>query len=81
MACGTPVLTSDVSSLPEVVGDAAVLASPTDVEAIADGLTRLLDDAGLREDLAARARRRAAAFSWERCARETLAVYRSAVAR
>jgi glycosyltransferase involved in cell wall biosynthesis len=80
MACGTPVLTSDVSSLPEVAGDAAVLVSPTDVNAIADGLTRLLDDAALRSDLAARGLRRAAAFSWERCARETLAVYR-AVAR
>jgi glycosyltransferase involved in cell wall biosynthesis len=77
MACGTPVLTSDVSSLPEVAGDAAVLVSPTDVEAIADGLTRLLDDAALRADLAARGLRRAASFSWERCARETLAVYRS----
>jgi len=79
MACGTPVLTSDVSALPEVAGDAALLVSPTDVEAIADGLTRLLDDAALRADLAARGLRRAAAFSWERCARETLAVYTSVV--
>jgi glycosyltransferase involved in cell wall biosynthesis len=75
MACGTPVLTSDVSSLPEVAGDAALLVPPTDVEAIADGLTRLLGDAALRSDLAARGLRRVAAFSWERCARETLAVY------
>jgi glycosyltransferase involved in cell wall biosynthesis len=81
MACGAPVLTSDVSSMPEVAGDAAVLVDPTDVEAIADGLTRLLDDAALREDLAARGRRRAASYSWERCARETLAVYRSVLAR
>jgi len=79
MACGTPVLTSDVSSLPEVAGDAALFVPPTDVEAIADGLTRLLDDAALRADLAARGLRRAAAFSWERCARETLAVYTSVV--
>jgi glycosyltransferase involved in cell wall biosynthesis len=81
MACGTPVLASDVSSLPEVAGDAAVLVSPTDVEAIADGLTRLLDDAALRADLVARGLRRAAGFSWERCARETLAVYRAVAHR
>ncbi len=79
MACGTPVLTSDLSSLPEVAGDAAVLVPPTDVEAIADGLLRLLEDAALRADLAERGRRQAASFSWERCARETLAVYRSVV--
>lgn len=79
MACGTPVLTSDVSALPEVAGDAALFVPPTDVEAIADGLTRLLGDAALRADLGARGLRRAAAFSWERCARETLAVYTSVV--
>jgi len=77
MACGTPVLTSDVSSLPEVAGDAALLVCPTDVDAIAGGLTRLLESAPLRADLAARGLCRAAAFSWERCARETLAVYTS----
>jgi len=79
MACGTPVLTSNVSSLPEVAGDAALLVPPTDVDAIADGLTRLLGDAALRADLAARGLRRVAAFSWERCAQETLAVYTSVV--
>ena len=57
MACGTPVLTSNVSSLPEVAGDAAVLVPPTDVDAIADGLRRLLEDAALRADLAERGRR------------------------
>jgi glycosyltransferase involved in cell wall biosynthesis len=75
MACGTPVLTSNVSSLPEVAGDAAVLVSPTDVDAIAGGLGRLLESRALRADLADRGVRRAAEFSWERCARETLAVY------
>lgn len=75
MACGTPVLTSSVSSLPEVAGDAAVLVPPTDVHAIAEGLNRLLEDDALRVDLARRGPRRAAQFSWERCARETLAIY------
>jgi glycosyltransferase involved in cell wall biosynthesis len=77
MTCGTPVLTSDISSLPEVAGAAAVLVPPTDVEAIADGLLRLLEDAALRADLAECGRRQAANFSWERCARETLSVYNS----
>jgi glycosyltransferase involved in cell wall biosynthesis len=76
MACGTPVLTSDASSLPEVAGDAALLVSPTDVEAIAGALRRLLEAPALREALAARGLRRAAAFSWDRCARQTLGVYR-----
>ena len=80
MACGTPVLTSSVSSLPEVAGDAAMLVSPTDVDAMAGALARLLEDGALRADLAERGRRRAAQFSWERCARQTLAVY-TAVAR
>jgi glycosyltransferase involved in cell wall biosynthesis len=79
MACGTPVLTSDISSLPEVAGAAAVLVPPTDVEAIADGLLRLLEDAALRADLTERGRRQAGSFSWERCARETLSAYNSVV--
>jgi glycosyltransferase involved in cell wall biosynthesis len=77
MACGTPVLTSNVSSLPEVAGDAAVLVPPADVDAIAAGLHRLAEDDTLRADLAERGPRRAAQFSWERCARETLAVYQA----
>jgi alpha-1,3-rhamnosyl/mannosyltransferase len=72
MAAGAPVLTSDVSGLPEVAGDAAVLVDPLEVAAIAAGLTRLLTDPALRADLARRGRARAAAFSWERTARETL---------
>ena len=77
MACGTPVLTSSVSSLPEVAGDAAVLVQPRDVDAIAEGLGRLLEDDSLRRQLSERGYRRAADFSWERCARETLAVYKA----
>ncbi len=77
MACGTPVLTSNLSSLPEVAGDAALLVSPSDVDAIAEGLGRLLEDAALRRELSERGYRRAAHFSWERCARETVAVYQT----
>jgi glycosyltransferase involved in cell wall biosynthesis len=70
MTAGTPVLTSDRSSMPEVGGDAAVYCDPTSVESIRDGLVRVLAD---RERLIAAGRERAKLFSWERCARETLA--------
>lgn len=72
MRCGAPVLTSSVSSLPEVAGDAAVYVDPTDVASIAAGLERALSDAGLRERLAAAGVERARSFSWSRCAGETL---------
>ena len=72
MAAGTPVLTSDRSSLPEVAGDAALLVDPTAISSIRAGLARLLADSGLRSDLAARGRGRAATFTWERTARATL---------
>jgi glycosyltransferase involved in cell wall biosynthesis len=75
MACGCPVVTSNVSSLPEVAGDAAVLVDPASVDAIAAGIARLwTDDAG-RADLVRRGRERARRFTWERAARETAAVY------
>ena len=80
MACGTAVLTSATSALPEVVGEAALLVDPQDEAAIAEGLERLLSDAGERRARAEAGLRRAAAFSWERTAEETLAVYREAAA-
>lgn len=75
MACGAPVLCARASSLPEVVGDAALLVDPLSVEAIAAGLGRLLADAGLRRELRERGLRRAAEFSWRRTAEATLRVY------
>ena len=77
MACGTPVVTSNVASLPEVTGDAAILVAPEEVDGIRDALSRVLDDATLRADLSRRGLARAAQFSWDRCARQTLDVYRS----
>jgi glycosyltransferase involved in cell wall biosynthesis len=65
---GTPVLTSRVTSMKEVAGDAAWLVDPTSTDAIAAGITRLADDAGLRESLIAAGTARAALFTWERCA-------------
>jgi glycosyltransferase involved in cell wall biosynthesis len=76
MACGTPVVTSNVSSLPEVAGSAALLVNPQDDEAIADALARCITDQELRLELAGRARLHLEGFSWERTARETLAVLR-----
>jgi glycosyltransferase involved in cell wall biosynthesis len=72
MAAGAPVLTSNVSSLPEVAGGAALEVDPLDVNAIRAGLAELLTSASLRTDLTLRGRERAKAFSWERTARETL---------
>ena len=74
MACGAPVLAANTSSLPEVAGDAALLVDPTDAGAIAAGLARLANDASLRADLRARGRARAAQFTWEQCAAQTLEV-------
>lgn len=76
LACGAPVACSATSSMPEVLGDAAIFFNPTEVDAIAAALRRLLQDAALRQDLRQRALERAAQFTWEATARQTLAVYR-----
>jgi glycosyltransferase involved in cell wall biosynthesis len=77
MACGAPVLCANTSSLPEVVGDAALTVDPTDTDALRTSLRRMLRNADLRAELRTRGLERAAQFSWKRAARETLAVYRS----
>jgi alpha-1,3-rhamnosyl/mannosyltransferase len=75
MASGAPTITSNVSALPEVAGDAALLVPPHDVDAIAAALRRIVLDADLRATLRARGFARAASFTWERAARDTLAAY------
>ncbi len=77
-ACGTPVLCARASSLPEVMGDAAVYVDPNSAEDIACGLTRILEDKQLRRTLSQRGLERAKLFTWKSCARETLAAYRAA---
>jgi alpha-1,3-rhamnosyl/mannosyltransferase len=77
MAAGAPVICSRASSLPEVVGDAALLVNPRDADDIVRALTRVLDDAALRDALRAKSLARAAQFSWERAAQETLDIYRA----
>ncbi len=76
MACGTPVIVSNASSLPEVVGDAAVLVDPHNVDEWVAALCRLCDDADMRAELCSRGLERAREFSWTRMAQETVRVYR-----
>ena len=80
MACGTPVVIANTGALPEVVGDAGVQVQPNDPADIAQGLGWVLGNPAYREALAKRGVERAAAFSWERAARETLALYESVAA-
>jgi glycosyltransferase involved in cell wall biosynthesis len=80
MACGTPTIVSNVSSLPEVVGDAAVLVNPRDTEEIAVAMHRLLTDDDLHAELSEKGLQRARTFRWEKAALRTLEVYRQVVA-
>jgi glycosyltransferase involved in cell wall biosynthesis len=80
MACGSPVVCSDAGSLPEVVGDAALMVPPEDVEAWAAALHRVIADENLRREMIRKGRERVKLFSWEKAARETLETYHKAVA-
>lgn len=71
MACGVPVITSNTTSIPEVVGDAAILVNPCDVEEIADSIYKLINDASLRERLRLLGLNRAKQFSWDKTAKQT----------
>lgn len=75
MSCGTPVVASNTSSIPEVVGDAGILLNPSDVESWVKALLRLLRNDGDRKKLAAQSLKRAKQFSWSKTARETVKVY------
>ncbi len=75
LACGTPVIASNRGSLPEIVGDGGVLVEPDDVEGLAAAMEKLLADDDLRTNLRQKGLAHAARFSWEKTARETLAVY------
>ena len=79
MAAGCPIVVSETSSLPEVVGDAGRYVDPTDCESIATGLRHVMEDRSLREALIARGRRRAAKFSWEKTTTMTIRFYKHAV--
>jgi glycosyltransferase involved in cell wall biosynthesis len=79
MACGTPVIGSAASCIPEVVGDAGLLVPPDDVVGLADDIESLLADADARVELGRRGRARAAAYTWDAAARATVASYRRAL--
>lgn len=76
MAAGTPVITSNLSSLPEVGGDAAILVDPFSSEAIADAVRKILDDPQMANAMRVKGKSRAEEFSWQRVAAETYALYR-----
>lgn len=75
MACGTPVISSPRSSIPEIAGGAALLVSPTDIDALAGALTHLIREDGVRKEMVARGFEQASKFSWEKTAREIVNVY------
>jgi len=79
MACGAPVVCSRASSLPEVVGDAALLFDPKDQEAVTEALARVLADGGLRTEMQRKGLNQARRFGWQQTAQETLAAYRQVV--
>jgi len=81
MACGVPVLASNATSLPEVVGDAGVLMNPYDVDEWREGMLELLDDKKMRDEMSEKGLERAKLFTWEKCAQVTLNVYNEVLAR
>ena len=78
MSCGTPVITSNVSSIPEVVGDAAVLINPFDTEELKNAIGKILEDENLQNTLSLSGLNRAKDFSWEKTAQKTLEIYKEA---
>lgn len=78
MACGVPVVSSCVTSMPEVLGDAALLVEPTDVERIFEASRRMLAEPEYAREFAEKGKRRAREFTWKECARKTLIAYREA---
>ena len=79
MKCGAPVIVGNRTSLPEVVGDAALAVDPFDVEAIASAMKRLINDLDFRKDLSVKGQMRAETFDWRETARKTLAIYEEVV--
>jgi glycosyltransferase involved in cell wall biosynthesis len=74
MACGTPILTSNVNGLKEIAGDAALLIDPSDTEWIATDMARILYNSELHESLSRKGLERSSLFNWDRCTKNTLAL-------
>jgi glycosyltransferase involved in cell wall biosynthesis len=81
MSHGTPVITSNVSALPEVVGDSGLLVDPTSTDDIYESMRRLIEDASLRNELSQKGIVRSREFTWEATAKETLRIYSSLLNR
>jgi glycosyltransferase involved in cell wall biosynthesis len=81
MKCGAPVIVGDRTSLPEVVGDAALTVDPFDVSSIAGAIEKLINDSGLRRELSVKGQQRAETFDWRKTAQQTLEVYRQVARR
>lgn len=81
MAAGTPVVASTASCLPEILGDAALLVDPADLQAFSAAVQSVLSDPATRDRLIEAGRQRARGFTWERCAEQTAALYRDVLAR
>ena len=77
MACGTPIITSNVNGLEEIAGDAALLIDPSDAQSISDAMGQVLSDPDLRATLSAKGLARSKKFTWEACAKKTLAILES----
>ena len=71
MACGCPVITSNTSSLPEVVGDAGIMINPIDIDSLTESMLKILTDPELREEMSRKSLERAEMFSWKKTAKET----------
>lgn len=78
MQCGTPVITSNDTAFPEVVGSAGIMVDPKDGDAISQAMLRVLTDTTLRQRLSAEGLERARAFSWQECVEKTVELYRRA---
>ncbi|HKO07859.1 MAG TPA: glycosyltransferase, partial [Alphaproteobacteria bacterium] len=81
MSQGAAVISSNVSAVPEILGDAGLLIDPRDVESLAAAMRRLEEEPALRGELVERAARRARRFSWQEAARKVAEIYREALAR
>ncbi|MFL0195591.1 glycosyltransferase family 4 protein [Clostridium sp. WILCCON 0269] len=75
MSCGTPVITSNISSIPEVVGDGGILINPFDIESLMYSIEALINDSSIREELSLKALKQSAKFSWEKTSEKTIEVY------
>jgi glycosyltransferase involved in cell wall biosynthesis len=79
MACGTPILTSNVNGLKEIASEAALLIDPEDTESIARGIAQILSDCDLSDSLSRKGLERSSLFTWDRCAKNTLALFENVV--